>query len=339
MRAPAFWTHDGWLSRGLSIFSPIAAAVTGHRVARPGWRAPVPVICCGNATVGGAGKTTLTLDLVRRLTARGIAVHILTRGYGGASQSPRRVTSGDTAESTGDEAQLLATAAPTWIGADRAVTARAAIKAGAEVLVMDDGLQNPSLSKTMSLLVVDGRTGFGNGRVLPAGPLREPPERAAARCAAVVLIGPDTTGALARIPAGLPVLRADLAQGPEIAALAGRRAIAFTAIAIPDKFFLGLKRAGVLLVGSESFGDHHRFTAVELARLEGISRLMDAILVTTPKDAVKLPTGMNVKIIDVHISWAGETAIESLLDRLMSGSSVPVAGRSKAVSTTLMNDR
>src|ERR1700722_18924738 len=221
IRAPAFWTRDGWLAHALAPLSGIGAAITAHRVARTGWRAPVPVICCGNATVGGAGKTTLALDLAHRLIARGIAVHVLLRGYGGAARGPRLVQAGDTAAGTGDEALLLAAVAPTWTGADRAASAQAAVAAGAQVLLMDDGLQNPSLEKTVSLLVVDGATGFGNGRVLPAGPLREPVATAASHCQAVVLIGTDDTGALAQLPQGLPVLRADLAQGDEIASLIG----------------------------------------------------------------------------------------------------------------------
>src|SRR3954470_20366902 len=210
--APSFWFHDGLPARLLSPLSVIGAAMTARRVARPGWHAPVPVICCGNVTVGGAGKTTLALDLARRLADRGHAVHVLLRGYGGESRGVHRVAPDDPAARVGDEALLLAAAAPTWIGGDRAASARAAIEAGAQVLLMDDGLQNSTLAKDFSFLVIDGRTGFGNGRVLPAGPLREPAAAAAARCQAAVLIGADATGALARLPPHLPVLRTDLKQ-------------------------------------------------------------------------------------------------------------------------------
>jgi tetraacyldisaccharide 4'-kinase len=314
------------LARVLSPFSCAVIAITARRVAQVGWQAPVPVVCCGNATVGGAGKTTLALDLARRLTARGIAVHVLLRGYRGTARGPRRVMRGDPAAATGDEALLLAEAAPTWTGADRAASARAAIAAGAEVLLMDDGLQNPSLEKTMSLLVVDGATGFGNGRVLPAGPLREPAAIAASRCRAAVLIGPDTSGALAQLPPDLPVLHADVVQGGEIASLIGRRVLAFAGIAIPDKFFTALERAGVELAGREAFADHHVFTPVELARLEASARAVDAILVTTPKDAVRLPAGMlarmNVHVVSVRLVWNSEAVIDALLDELVSGRSL-----------------
>ena len=165
----------------------------------------------------------------------------------------------------GDEALLLAAVAPTWIGADRAASARAAVAAGAQVLVLDDGLQNPGLHKDLSLLVVDGASGFGNGRVLPAGPLREPVAAGAARCQAAVLIGPDAAGAAAMLT--LPVLRADLRPGPEIAAFVGRRVLAFAGIARPEKFFSMLAEAGVVVAGTMSFPDHHPFSAADLRRV------------------------------------------------------------------------
>jgi tetraacyldisaccharide 4'-kinase len=240
----------------------------------------------------------------------------LLRGYGGASRGPRRVSPDDPVSLTGDEALLLARVAPTWTGADRAASAREAIAAGAQMLLMDDGLQNPSLEKTLSLLVVDGATGFGNGRVLPAGPLREPVAAAAARCHAAVLIGADTSGALARLPACLPVLRASLVQGEEIADLVGVRAVAFAGIGIPGKFFAALDRAGVILAGAVAFPDHHGFTAADLARLRARAAALDAVLVTTPKDAVRLPPGAEVRAIGVRLVWENEAAIDGMLDGL-----------------------
>ncbi len=320
-RAPAFWTHDDWLSRILSPLSWAVSAITAHRTSKAGWYAPVPVICCGNATVGGAGKTTLALDLSRRLIARGISVHILLRGYRGASRGSRRVMRGDLAATTGDEALLLAEAAPTWTGADRAASARAAIADGAEILLMDDGLQNSSLEKTISLLVVDGSSGFGNGRLLPAGPLREPIAAAASRCHAAVLIGSDTSGAAAKLPPDLPILRADLVQDEGTAALAGRRVLAFAGIAFPAKFFAGLRRADVNLLEGVAFADHHAFTALELGRLKAKANALDAILVTTPKDAARLPAQINVHVVNVILAWEHEALIEALLDRLIASGS------------------
>jgi len=315
--APAFWSHDGALARALSPLSSIGAALTARRVARPGWRAPVPVVCCGNVTLGGAGKTTLVLDLAHRLSDH--EVHILLRGYGGASRGVHRVAPGDPASLVGDEALLLAQAAPTWTGADREASARAALRTGAKILLMDDGLQNPGLSKTCSILVIDGRTGFGNGRVLPAGPLREPVGAAAARCHVAVLIGADMTDAVSKLPATLPVLRADLVQDPSIAALAGRRAVAFAGIALPEKFFDPLREAGVILLAARPFPDHHAYTARELDKLMAEARDRHAVLVTTPKDAVRLPPAVReqVTVIGVSLKWREPAEIDQLLERVV----------------------
>jgi tetraacyldisaccharide 4'-kinase len=315
--APSFWSHDGSLARALSPLSAIGTALTAARVARPGWRAPIPVVCCGNVTVGGAGKTTLVLDLAQRLSGRN--VHILLRGYGGASRGVRRVAPDDPASLVGDEALLLAQVAPTWTGADRAASARAAIGAGAKILLMDDGLQNPTLAKTGSILVIDGRTGFGNGRVLPAGPLREPVTTAAARCQAAVLIGEDTMHVAGRLPPTLPVLRADLVQDPSIAALTGRNVMAFAGIALPEKFFDPLRQAGAVLVAARSFPDHHAYTARELNGLLREARDQQAIPVTTPKDAVRLPPSVRaqVTVIGVGLKWREPGQIDQLLEKMI----------------------
>jgi len=303
------------MPRLLAPLSELVAAVTARRVARSGWRAPVPVICAGNVTVGGAGKTTVALDLAHRLVSRGVAVHVLLRGYGGSARGPRRVGPDDPASLVGDEALLLARVAPTWIGADRAASAREAVAAGAGVLLLDDGLQNPTLAKDLSLLVIDGASGFGNGRVLPAGPLREPVAAGAARCQAAVLIGPDLTGAAARLPPDLPVLRARLVQGPEIEALRGRRALAFAGIARPEKFFAPLAEAGVILAGRVAFPDHHAFGVRDLDALAAQAARLDAILVTTPKDAVRLSPAMRsrVQVVGVGLVWEDEAAAERIL--------------------------
>jgi tetraacyldisaccharide 4'-kinase len=316
--APQFWRHDGVLPRLLSPLGAVTAAVTARRVARAGWRAPVPVICCGNVTVGGAGKTTVALDLGHRLLAQGHHVHFLLRGYGGRRRGPYRVAPDDTAAEVGDEALLLAAVAPAWIGADRALSARAAVAAGATVLVMDDGLQNPTLCKDLSLLVVDGASGFGSGRVLPAGPLREPVAAGAARCHAAVLIGADAAGATHFLPPTLPLWRADPVPDAEITALAGRRVFAFAGIAIPDKFFGMLAAAGVVLAATVPFPDHHPYGEPELSRLFDDARRLDAIPVTTPKDAVRLPAEWRDKfrVVGVTLAWESADRVEGMLARL-----------------------
>ncbi len=326
--APSFWSHDGLLARLLAPLSAIGSAVTARRVARPEWQAPVPVICCGNVTVGGAGKTTLVIDLARRLSA--LPVHILSRGYGGSSRGVHRVAPDDPVSLVGDEALLLAQAAPTWTGADRAASARAAIQAGAKALLMDDGLQNPTLAKTASILVIDGRTGFGNGRVLPAGPLREPVSTAAARCQAAVLIGPDLTDALTRLPPDLPVLRADPVQDDAIQLLNGRKVIAFAGIALPGKFFEPIQQAGADLVAARPFPDHHPYSERELATLLEQARTLGAMLVTTPKDAVRLPQAIRqqVTVIGVGLSWHEPDRIDLLLASLIAEPRPPDGAKS-----------
>lgn len=319
LRAPAFWFRGRWLGALLSPISAIVAAVTARRVAREGWQSPVPVICCGNVTVGGAGKTTLVLDLAQRLMARGLSVHVLLRGYGGSVRGPHRVRATNTVAEVGDEALLLVGVAPTWIGSDRAASARAAVAEGAAVLLMDDGLQNPTLRKDFSLLVIDGATGFGNGRVLPAGPLREPVAAGAARCHAAVLIGDDRTGAVSLLPPGLPVLRAALVQGPEIGALRGRRVLAFAGIARPDKFFDPLADAGLVVVMRRPFPDHHLYSRREFETVLEQADRLDAVPVTTPKDAVRLPPDIrpNVHVVGVGLQWEDEDALDRLIRQMI----------------------
>ncbi len=275
----------------------------------------MPVVCCGNVTVGGSGKTTVALDLGMRLKHLGVQPHFLTRGYGGRARGPIRVDPGGSASAFGDEALLLATVAPTWASRDRAAGARQAVAAGADAIIMDDGLQNPGLARDFSLLVIDGAAGFGNGRAVPAGPLRECVSSGAARCQAAVLIGEDATSAVAALPARLPVLRARLAPGPEIARLAGRRVMAFAGIGRPAKFFEMLAATGLDVAEQVGFPDHHAYRASDVARLIEHARMRDLALATTPKDAVRLPTPTPdaIAVVSVHLVWERPDLINALL--------------------------
>jgi tetraacyldisaccharide 4'-kinase len=306
----------------LSPFSALYAQATARRMARPGWQAPIPVICCGNATAGGAGKTTVAMDIGRRLADRGVAAHFLLRGYGGTQKGPLRVDpAGHDSTMVGDEALLLADMRPTWVSADRALGAQAAVAANAQALVMDDGLQNPTLHKDLSLLVIDGGFGFGNGRVIPSGPLREPVAAAAARSHAAVLIGEDETGALEQLPPKLRVLHARLVPGPEAAMLAGQPVFAFCGIANPRKFFSTLQLAGAVLAGREAFADHYPYDAGDMQDLLAQADSLRALPVTTKKDFVRIPPQFRsrVTVVTVSLEWAESAQIESLLD--------PLAGR------------
>lgn len=330
LRAPGFWLPGGGgiAPLLLSPVSAIYARATARRVSRPGWTAPVPVICCGNVTAGGAGKTTVALDLLERLTARGVNPHALLRGYGGSARGPLRVApEAHDSRLVGDEALLLASLAPTWVGADRAETARRAIAAGAGAIVMDDGLQNPTLTKTLALLVIDGTYGFGNGRVIPAGPLREPVAAAAARAHAAVLIGEDETGARGLLPPHLPLLRARLVPGPGTAALSGRPVLAFAGIANPRKFFDTLAEAGAIVVGRQTFADHYPYDEADIDALLAEAESLAALPVTTRKDIVRVPQRFRdrIAVAGVGLAWEDEEALEALLAPLFAPAEFPLS--------------
>jgi tetraacyldisaccharide 4'-kinase len=323
LRAPDFWRHGrGPWPRVLAPLSRIYARKTAERLTRPGFTAPIPVICCGNVTAGGAGKTTVAMNVASRLIRRGIAAHLLCSGYGGTLKGPIRVDPAlhDSA-AVGDEALLLARIAPTWISRDRGASARLAVGAGAEALVLDDGLQTPTLTKSLSLLVIDGTFGFGNGRVIPAGPLREPAAVGAARCQAAVLISNDETGVLAVLPPSLPVLRARLVPAEGAEAVAGRPVLAFAGIANPQKFFDTMTEAGAILVGRETFADHYPFDEGDLEALAKDAASLRAQLVCTPKDHVRLPPAWREKVVVVgaSLAWADEAALDALLAPLFPG--------------------
>jgi tetraacyldisaccharide 4'-kinase len=323
MRPPEFWARpDDVRSR---LLSPLGAmyGVAGRmrrRLVQP-LRVPVPVVCVGNLTVGGTGKTPLAMDLAGRLIALGHRPHFLTRGYGGRSRGSQRVDVArhDAAE-VGDEALLLAKVAPTWVARDRAEGARAAIAAGAGLLVMDDGFQNPALAQDLALVVIDGEVGFGNRRLLPAGPLRESLEDGLARASAVVLIGEDRTGVGRLLPPGLPTFSVELAYPPEAERFRAARVVAFAGIGRPEKFFAGLARVGAQLVATRAFADHHHYRESELQALAGeAARHGGAQLVTTAKDHVRLPACWRgqVAVLPVSLRWREPAALERILTALI----------------------
>lgn len=320
MRAPDFWQDDGALA---TLLGPLGAGydLAGRlrrALVRPA-RASVPVVCVGNLVAGGAGKTPLTIAVLNALAARGIEAHALTRGYGGSIAGPLRVDPArHDASHVGDEALLLARAAPTWVARDRAAGASAAADAGARAIVMDDGFQNPTLAKDLSILAVDGGYGFGNARVMPAGPLRETLGAGLSRADAAVILGEDRHGLGARLAGTLPVLRADLVPGSEGRDLAGQRVLAFAGIARPEKFFVTLEALGAKIVARKAFPDHHPYTAAEIRDLLDQAEALDARPVTTEKDAVRLRPASSgeVQVLRVAVSWRDPAAVNALLDRV-----------------------
>ncbi len=285
-------------------------------------RAPVPVICVGNLTVGGAGKTPAALALAERLLATGHRPHFLTRGYGGRAHGPLRVDPERHAFAlVGDEALLLAAVAPTWVARDRRAGVAAAARAGADCVLMDDGFQNPSLTPDLAFVVVDGGYGFGNRRLLPAGPLRERIADGLARAQAVIRIGADRRGIDRLLPAGLPLLEAELCPAPDAPALAGRRVLAFAGMGRPDKLFVTLSAAGAELVGREVFADHHRYRRSEVEGLLARAARADALCITTTKDAVRLPADLRsrVAVLPIVLRWQPPEGPDRLLARVLGG--------------------
>ena len=307
----------------------IWAAATARRMARTVPHDPgVPVISIGNLTVGGSGKTPIALAILERLKARGVAAHALSRGYGGRLAGPVQVDpAAHTAEDVGDEPLMLAGTAPAWIARDRAAGADAAVAGGAEALVLDDAHQNPLLTKTLSLIIVDGETRddewpFGDGAVFPSGPMRESLATGLARADAVVVLMPADLETpdpeLLALLGALPVLIARLEPagppppGPQVG---------FAGIAKPWKVERSLKAAGCDLVDFAPFADHAAYTEGELKALAERAAVFDAGLVTTEKDWVRLPPDWRDRVTawPVRARFEDEAALDALLARTCGG--------------------
>jgi tetraacyldisaccharide 4'-kinase len=321
MRAPDFWQGDSGIARLLEPLGLIYGAVTARRMARAKpYRATQPVICVGNLTVGGTGKTPVAASIAARLSDQGRSPAILIRGYGGSLKGPVRVSGhSHTVDEVGDEALLHARHVPTWVARERSAAAPLAIAAGADVLIMDDGHQHPSLAKDLSLLVVDGFSGFGNGRIVPAGPLRENVAGGLARADAIVLMGDDPHGLEVRLSPKLPVLRARLALGPEWQALRGQRVVAFAGIGGPERFYNMLQAVGAQIVAFHPFGDHYGYAAADIEPMLDEAYNVGAIPVTTVKDAVRLDPDQRqqVNVLTVTAEWEDPGALDSLLDKAL----------------------
>jgi tetraacyldisaccharide 4'-kinase len=326
LKAPKFWySPEGWQSR---LLSPLAGLHGKHVVARmsqPGQRAAVPVVCIGNFTLGGAGKTPLALAVAGLLVEAGHTPAFLTRGYGGRARGPLRVAAGALAAEVGDEALLLAQKAPTIVSVDRPAGAALAVAGGASIIIMDDGFQNPSLDKDCSIIAVDGETGIGNGMTFPAGPLRAPIHDQMPFATAVVAIGPGDAGG--RVldfgrGSGLAAFQARIGLDPSAPSLRGKRVLAFAGIGRPEKFFKTLADMGAIIAATQVFADHHPFTESDAATIAARAQAGRLIPVTTTKDMMRLDggparTGLAsiAQSVPIRLVFEDETAVREFLNR------------------------
>lgn len=327
MGAPAFWftrpDAPALRARLLSPLGAVYAAMTRKRVRQAGLRLNVPVISVGNINAGGTGKTPTVIWLVQHLAARGVNAHVVTRGYGGSLEGPVQVNEREhSADQTGDEPLLLSAFAPTWVAKDRAAGAQAAVAAGAQAIILDDAHQNPALEKDLAIVVVDAHKGFGNGRCLPAGPLREPVDAGLARADLVLSIGGETAQNDFSSFWGSRILKphltgflAPLQTGMDWEGLA---VLAFAGIGHPEKFFATLRDLGANLLRGEALEDHQPFTPRLLHRIETEAQLLGAQMVTTEKDAVRLPASFRPKVLalPVRLEISEPSAINAALEKL-----------------------
>lgn len=316
MRTPAFWHQPSMLS---TLLSPLGMLYGAASLIAQSTRVPehadVPVIAVGNAVLGGAGKTPVSLSLGEILLKLGETPHFLSRGYkGNRHTNPQCVNPAkDSFREVGDEPLLLAEIAPCWVHKTRALSARAAHKAQASACIMDDGLQHTSLHRDIAFLVIDTAYGNGNGQIFPAGPLREPFSASLNKAHALVLIGAQPLPW--HVPSHIPQFRATLEPDSSWQTLYAKPVIAFAGLARPEKFFHLCTAQGMRVVEQYPFPDHHAYSDSDIDALLVRATRMNATLVTTRKDAVRISAAQraHIKTLPVHLVWQNQPELESFL--------------------------
>lgn len=342
MRAPAFWwqRRPNLVARLLEPLGRVYGTLTARRMSRAGTDAGIPVICVGNFVAGGAGKTPTALALAALAERRGERPFVLMRGYGGRLAGPVEVDRDHhDAAGVGDEALLMAAAIRTVVARHRPAGAAFAKALGASLIIMDDGLQNPSLAKHLRLAVVDGPSGVGNGLCLPAGPLRAPLDAQLALTDAIILIGEGKAGeAVARAAEALgrPVLRARVTLSSRTRArLAGQSVLAVSGIGRPEKFRATLLDAGAVIRGELAYGDHHAYDAGDVEEIIAEARQRDALVATTEKDMTKLaPLWPDAErhrllVVPIRLSFAEPDRLGPLFDAAKAAGQARPARRSR----------
>lgn len=326
---PSFWYPDQKESLPLKakILKPLACLYTlgfkldqGMKTAK---KASVPVLCIGNLSAGGTGKTPTCLSLVDIIKDSGLAEnpHFLMRGYGGAERGPLLVNRDQhTAWDVGDESLILSQGAPTIVSADRVAGANLAAAHGADLVIMDDGLQNPGIHKDIKIIVVNGEMGFGNKLVMPAGPLREPLKTGLLKADAFLIIGDDKTNSRAVLPENVPVFSAKLEADGENLPSKDKKYLAFAGLGYPDKFFNFLTdELSYDIIDIIAFADHCPYTRKDVQILRERAKAQNAELITTNKDYLRLPKGYkkDISTLPVTMQFDDKDAITAFLREAM----------------------
>lgn len=323
LKTPDFWyrSKDSSPSVIEYLMAPISLLYQyGHRInlrTTQSNSVDIPVICIGNVTVGGSGKTPASIAINKIIKEGNLFNNpfFLTRGYGGTEPGPRRIEAHEDAKTVGDEPLLLASHSNTIVSVNRYSGSKLAQELGCDCIIMDDGLQNQSLSKSVSFIVINGKMGFGNEKTIPSGPLREPIETAMQRCDAIIMIGQDERDIKDKIPEHIPIFRAEIKPSQDVKSDKGKDYIAFSGIAYPQKFYDTLEQCGYNVIESKSFSDHHAFTDHDVESLITLANDKNAQLITTEKDYVRLPQNVqqDIKTLPVNLIWHNEDEIYQFL--------------------------